>query len=421
MNHARSILSRPAARRALCILLLAGATAPGAPLAAQAASDCFPDRVAAFSAGFTSSPPLFNSWQPGIVLGPPGNSTPTNGTLTVMSLGRGGSIILEFTDNVVVDGPGADLIVFENPFFCTAPPPTATDPYSVFAEPGIVAVSEDGIDFRTFPYDETALSQVVQQCTDRTLIERLRGVMGITPNFTGNYTVPDDPLVFDTAAPGGISGHGGDAFDLAAVGLARARFIRITDPDLPISLPGSSEGLDLDAVVAIHARPLPPAAAADGDGDGLADEAEIHDYLTDPLRADSDGDGAGDGEEAAGCRSPLAAGTEPFFLPVLDLEVAQASPTVVRWNILGQGIAYDVIRGEVAALRSGGGFVDLGVVACIEDNSGDLTTRTVPDGAVPFPGEAFFYLVRQNPPGSGLGYGRSSAHQARLPASGDCR
>src|SRR2546427_9303092 len=35
-----------------------------------------------------------------------------------------------------------------------------------------------------------------------------------------------------------------------------ARFVRITDPNLPIGIPGASEGLDLDAVVAIHSRPV---------------------------------------------------------------------------------------------------------------------------------------------------------------------
>jgi hypothetical protein len=403
---------------ALSALLFAAL--PGGLARAQATSDCLPDRIASFVLGTVSSPPAFNTWQPGIVLGPPGNATPTSGSLAVMSVGHGGSITLEFTDNEIVDGPGPDLIVFENPFFCTSVPASDADPYSVFAEPGIVEVSQDGVSFTRFPFDASALSQVTSLCTDKALLRRLIGMFGITPSFTGSWTVPDDPLVFDPAAPGGVSGHGGDAFDLATVGLARARYVRLVDPNLPIGIPGSSEGFDLDTVVAIHARPLLGPAEIDSDGDGLSDDAERYFYLTDPARPDSDGDGTPDGVEAASCRDPAGAATSPFFVPVLDLEVAEPSPTVVRWNFLGSGVTYDVIRGAVSALHAVGGLVDLGVVTCIENDSTDLTTRGLADAAVPPAGQAFFYLVRQNPRGSGLGYGFSSAHDTRVAAAGDC-
>ena len=96
--------------------------------------------------------------------------------------------------------------------------------------------------------------------------------------------------------------------------------------------------------------------------------------------------------------------------------------TRIEGNVVfSGGLRVDgMVRGNVAALRAVGGLVDLGVVTCIENDSTDLTSRTVPDSAVPPVGQAFFYLVRQNPKGSGLGYGASSAHAARQPASGDC-
>jgi hypothetical protein len=409
------------ARFATVVLILCVALSRATQARAQATTDCFPDRIVSFAVGTVSSPPATNTWEPGIVIGPPGGSTPTNGSLAVMSLGHGGRITLEFTNNAIVDGPGPDLIVFENPFFCTSVPLSDADPYSVFAEPGIVEVSDDGVDFKTFPYDASALSQVNSLCTDKSLLRQLIGLMGITPSFTGNWTVPDDPLVFDPAAPGGVSGHGGDAFDLATVGLVRARFVRITDPNLPIGIPGASEGLDLDSVVAIHSRPILGAAEVDSDGDGLSDDAERFLYLTDPARIDTDGDGVSDGDEAASCHNPASVIGDPFFVPVLNLEVAEPSPTVVRWNFLGTGTTYDVIRGDVGALHASGGLVDLGVVTCIENDSTDLTTRGLADAAVPLPGAAFFYLVRQNPPGSGLAYGFSSAHDRRVAASGDCK
>ena len=410
---------RPHHRRAAVPILAALLAAAPAAARAGVATDCFPDRVVSLALGTVASPPAFNSWQPGIVLGPPGNTTPTNGSLTVLSLGHGGSIVLEFGDNAIVDGPGPDFIVFENAFFCTAPPATAADPWSVFAEPGIVEASDDGITWHLFPYDAAALSQVTTLCSDRSLIERLRGLFGITPSFTGNWTVPDDPDVFDAGAPGGVSGHGGDAFDLATVGLARARYLRLTDPNLPIGIPGSADGLDLDAVVALHAHPLLP--GTDTDGDGLPDEAETWLYGSDPLNADSDGDGVSDGEEAAGCRDPLSAATTPVFLGDIEMEISEADPTVARWGTLGPGVTYDLVRGDVGALRSIGGMTDLGVVTCIENDSTDLSNRGLVDAAVPAANHAFFYLVRQTPRGSGLGYGASSAHEPRVPASGDCQ
>src|SRR5262245_48953724 len=244
------------ARTPVVPLILLAALSRVAPLRAQATTDCFPDRIASFTVGTVGSPPAFDTWEPGIVIGPPGNATPTTGSLAVMSLGHGGRITLEFTDNTIVDGPGPDFIVLETPFFCTAVPLSDADPWSVFAEPGIVEASDDGVDWRMFPYDAQALSQVVSLCTDKTLLRRLVGLMGITPSFTGNWTVPDDPLAFDPLSPGGVSGHGGNAFDLATVGLSRARFVRITGPNLAVGIPGSSEGLDLDSVVAIDSEPV---------------------------------------------------------------------------------------------------------------------------------------------------------------------
>jgi hypothetical protein len=385
-----------------------------------ASVDCFPDRVASLIVGTVSSPPAFNTWQPGVVLGPPGESTPISGSLTVVSLGHGGVIVVEFRHTEIIDGPGPDFIVFENAFFCGVAPASAADDYSVFAEPGIVAVSENGIDFVTFPFDATALAQVSSLCTDRTLIESLDGLIGVTPSFSGDYRIPDDPLIFDPGGPGGVSGHGGNAFDLADLGMERARFVRITDPDIGLGLPGASEGLDVDAVVALHARPLPAPGAVDGDADGLSDSDETLLYGTNPGDDDSDGDLMKDGEEVATCRDPGSAGGPPWFYPALSLEVYEPSPTVFRWQTLGPGVVYDVVRAGLAALQPAGGDIDLGVVLCVENDSSDLSHRGLGDATDPAEGEAFVYLARQDPAGGGIGYGFSSAHLARLPASGDC-
>ncbi|MBI2974386.1 MAG: hypothetical protein HYY43_02195 [Deltaproteobacteria bacterium] len=98
---------------------------------------------------------------PGVVLGAPepikGNTSGTSGGTTsgALSLGNGGSIILDMGECEIIDGEGPDFIVFENAFFIIKPgDPTADylqmaidDPASVdvFAEPAEVSASEDGV------------------------------------------------------------------------------------------------------------------------------------------------------------------------------------------------------------------------------------------------------------------------------------
>lgn len=73
----------------------------------------------------------------------PGNALGTNDG-TVHSLGNGGSLTLGF-GVVITDGPGADLIVAENPFTST------TAPWESFAELCFVEVSSDGLHFARVP------------------------------------------------------------------------------------------------------------------------------------------------------------------------------------------------------------------------------------------------------------------------------
>ena len=68
---------------------------------------------------------------------------------------------------------------------------------------------------------------------------------------------------------------GGDGFDLATIGLASARFLRITDPGAAIDDVGNhfptpgvgKSGFDLDAVIAINSETT-CAACCDADGNG---------------------------------------------------------------------------------------------------------------------------------------------------------
>jgi Tol biopolymer transport system component len=98
-----------------------------------------------------------------------------------------------------------------------------------------------------------------------------------------------------------------------------------------------------------------------------------------------------------------------------------AAPTTVTFEPEPGLVSYDVIRGDLANLRNAGSTVDLGAVACIENDSGDTTTVGYPDVVTPSPGQGFFYIFRGSMsiatgPGS---YGTGTAGE-RVAGSGDC-
>jgi len=154
------------------------------------------------------------SSMPEIALGPPAGGGCCQGSLDVVSLGNGGLIVVGFEGNAIADGPGPDFIVFENAFEFGAD-------MQLFAEPGTVEVSADGITWAAFPCSASRAPY--------------DGCAGHNPVHLDTDVSELDPVK-----------HGGDAFDLADVGLSEARFVRVTDRlDL-----GSV--FDLDAVGIIH-------------------------------------------------------------------------------------------------------------------------------------------------------------------------
>ena len=157
---------------------------------------------------------------PGVVLGPPKGKGLTAGSLDVLSLGKGGSIVLGFEPFAIVDGDGTDLVVFENPFW------PGGDSAAVYAELGEVSVSADGVDWIAFPCDTAGDGA-----------GNFPGCAGFTPTleYDAAAVAPLDPAV-----------TGGDAFDLAEVGLASVRYVRVTDVSDAGASP--SAGFDLDAV-----------------------------------------------------------------------------------------------------------------------------------------------------------------------------
>jgi hypothetical protein len=189
------------------------------------AADRFVTGVVSFTPGPCAG--FGQSAMPGIVEGPPKGGGASQGSLDVVSLGVGGEIVLSFAPNAIVDGPGVDFIVFENPFDIGGNP---DDPY---AEPGEVSVSEDGTTWATYPC--TATSYPYGECA------------GWHPVYSapGNGISPVDP-----------STAGGDPFDLADVGLTEARFVRIRDVSgevCPDAGGPTTDGFDLDAISIVNA------------------------------------------------------------------------------------------------------------------------------------------------------------------------
>jgi hypothetical protein len=192
----------------------------GCPADAGPGDPRFATRVVSFEPGEGAG--YGQSRLPCVVLGPPHGGGDAMGSLDVLSLGRGGSIVLGF-DREIVDGPGPDLIVFENPFLG-------------FVETGVVAVSEDGQDWHEWA------------CGADQPDAGYPGCAGVHPVYAapGNGVDPADPAT-----------AGGDAFDLADLGVARARYVRVRDSGAN-TYQCCSGGFDLDAVAVVHGAPGPP-------------------------------------------------------------------------------------------------------------------------------------------------------------------
>ena len=164
--------------------------------------------------------------------GPRGRGEGAGNVNDVLSLGVGGEIVLDFYPYEIVDGPGADFVIFENPFLLAARQP--------FAEPAQVALSTGGLadsDFHRFPCD---LSQVGDP-------ERwpYPGCAGVRPVTTDSSAACVDATTITEA--------GGDRFDLSQLPLDRARYLRLRDAGVsPLGI--NTKGFDLDAVLLINYR-----------------------------------------------------------------------------------------------------------------------------------------------------------------------
>ena len=193
---------------------------------------------------------------PANVTGPPSGVGAYAGTTDVASLGAistapgGGSITLEFTDNIIELLPGLDVTVFENVIF------EGGDAQKRFMEPGLIEVA-------LFDDQWHRLQSSVNPSAEGNLTHPAYYTSGIAGV---NATTGEDPS--------NPSRSGGDSFDLnglptADAGLRWVRYIRIRSPGDKVSLDSfgnlirhtsannalsgkASSGFDLDAVSAVN-------------------------------------------------------------------------------------------------------------------------------------------------------------------------
>ncbi len=267
------------------------------PLTALA--DPCPDAVVSYSAGADGG--FGADLLPGIVLGLPRGTGEVAASTDVVSLGDGGQIVLAFEDNAIVNGPGPDLRIFENPF--------RNGPTLLFREAGFVDLSPDGLSWTRLPWQAAGFV----------------GLAGVNPVFSN----PQNGIDPRSAAAGG------DVFDLADIGLSEARFVRIVDPGAAVADPGNSfpirgagkSGFDLDAMVGIHS-----AETCGGCCDTVFDDALHADDLVTLLRVAS-GAGASEVCGVAPCTASHCGDTD------LDGGVDRADVELCLGRALGHDVA----------------------------------------------------------------------------------
>ncbi len=193
-------------------------------------SQSYIDTVYYYKIGLLELQDSVNAYYPNNIFGRQSEKgskdVPESSPEQILSIGIGGEIIIGFKDFFIVDGDGIDFLIFENAF---------VNPINegIFAEPAIVSVSLDGINYIEFPFDSTTLN----------------GLAGITPT-NGKVDISNYPAC------------GGDGFDLSTIGIEKVKFIKIKDKsDLIYTLSEDNKfynpkvlisGFDLDAVAGLN-------------------------------------------------------------------------------------------------------------------------------------------------------------------------
>jgi hypothetical protein len=152
------------------------------------------------------------------------------------------TLVLAWSGRRVVDGPGVDLVVFENPF-------ELSGPSSVFMDLVIVEASNDGVAWTAWPHEYLA-ADLGAYSTDPADWE---GFAGRTPVLLHAEDNPVDPFDPDLA--------GGDGFDLAdlpdeSLRTEGIRFVRFRAAGTEYPTEPVSNGPDIDGVYAARLEEL---------------------------------------------------------------------------------------------------------------------------------------------------------------------
>ena len=215
----------------------------------------------------------------------------------VVSVGRGGHLVLAF-DEPILDDPrnphGIDLIVYGNAFCSDLAYPGGVAGWT-YSEGGTIELSADGVSWSAVPGAEADGGLPTLAWIDA-------GPYATSPGTEPTaFDVPADPSVTPESLLGlgwaeivtaYAGAAGGTRIDLAAAGLAAARFVRVSVAADAAWIP------EIDAVVAV--RPAPP--SADLDADGGVDGADLGILLGDwgacaGCASDLNGDGAVTGSD----------------------------------------------------------------------------------------------------------------------------
>jgi PKD repeat protein len=168
------------------------------------------------------------------IYGPPaggGNFAPNGDPTKLTTLPVAGYIEIQLRGVEVVDEPGSDFVIYENPFYA------AGDFFSRAIDPATVQVSPDGDTWYDYPVVENFAYTVGAFTSDaRHFVSGFVGVNAVYANPENN----DIPI--------GSSASGGDHFDLSAVGLSSIAAIRIVD------VPADAKTANIDAVALTHWR-----------------------------------------------------------------------------------------------------------------------------------------------------------------------
>ncbi|HEX5041455.1 MAG TPA: right-handed parallel beta-helix repeat-containing protein [Candidatus Polarisedimenticolaceae bacterium] len=168
---------------------------------------------------------------------------------------------------------------------------------------------------------------------------------------------------------------------------------------------------------------LGDACDPDDDNDSVADLSDNCPLTANQDQTDTDGDFQGDAcdldddndtvADAVDC-APLDPTASSHPVEVIGLTVLQAGGTELAWTAQGAGFRYDVLGGDLAALRASG---SVALAVCLaNDQAGGPWNDARPD---PTAGAALYYLVRaQNACGAAT-YGATSTGTPRTPAV-DC-